>query len=89
MNIFRWIPHIRVRSVVIPRPRCTFTQFTRAMATGSADLNNTSAERARIELAVDSTYDSVSLAIPSSEDDADVRKSYRLFLLDREEAKQD
>lgn len=70
MNIFRWIPHIRVRSVVIPRPRCTFTQFTRAMATGSAD-------------------DSVSLAIPSSEDDADVRKSYRLFLLDREEAKQD
>lgn len=59
------------------------------MATGSADLNNTSAERARIELAVDSTYDSVSLAIPSSEDDADVRKSYRPFLLDREEAKQD
>jgi arsenic resistance protein ArsH len=59
------------------------------MATGFGDLNNTSAERARTELAVDSAYDGVSLAIPSSEDDADVRKRYRPFLLDGEEAKQD
>jgi len=89
MNVFRSILRISVRSTVILRPQCPFTQFTRTMATGFGDLNNTSAERARTELAVDSAYDGVSLAIPSSEDDADVRKRYRPFLLDGEEAKQD
>jgi arsenic resistance protein ArsH len=59
------------------------------MATANGDLNNTSAERARAELVVDPTYNGVSLAIRSSEDDPHVRKSYRPFLQDGEEAKND
>jgi arsenic resistance protein ArsH len=59
------------------------------MAAPNGDLNNTSAERARIELAVDPAYSGVSLAIPSSEDDPAIRQSYRPFLHDGEEAKDD
>jgi arsenic resistance protein ArsH len=59
------------------------------MAAPNGDLNNTSTERARIELAVDPAYNGVSLAIPSSEDDLEIRKSYRPFLHDGEEAKYD
>ncbi|EAT83276.1 hypothetical protein SNOG_09084 [Parastagonospora nodorum SN15] len=53
------------------------------MATSlNGDLNNTAAERARAELIVDPTYRNISLAIPASEDEDVVRKSYRPFLLD-------
>lgn len=57
------------------------------MANG--DLNNTAAERARKELVVDSTYSKVSFAIPPSQDDPDVRKRYRPFLLDEKISKSD
>jgi arsenic resistance protein ArsH len=59
------------------------------MATVNGDLNNTSAERARIEITLDSAYDGLSLTIPSSEDDPDVRRIYRPFILEGEHAKED
>jgi arsenic resistance protein ArsH len=59
------------------------------MVAPSGDLNNTAAERARIELAVDAAYHGVSLAIASSDDDTNIRKSYRPFLLDGEEEQND
>jgi arsenic resistance protein ArsH len=89
MNLFRAIPRIGVRNTVILRPRRSFIQYHRTMATANGDLNNTSAERARAELAVDPAHDGVSFAIPSSEDDPDIRKRYRPFLQDGEEAKDD
>jgi arsenic resistance protein ArsH len=89
MHLFRTIPRISPRSVIVLRPKRSFVQFARNMAAPNGDLNNTSAERARIELAVEPAYNGVSLAIPSSEDDPNVRKSYRPFLLDGEEAKDD
>lgn len=48
----------------------------------NGDLNNTAAERARVEIKSDQAYRSLSLAISSSEDDLEVRKLYRPFLLD-------
>lgn len=56
---------------------------------GNGDLNNTAAERARAEIAIDAEYRDVSLAIPVSEDDNATRKQYRPFLLDERHAEQD
>jgi arsenic resistance protein ArsH len=50
------------------------------MANG--DLNNTAAERARRELEVDPAYRRQSFAISQSQDDPEVRRKYRPFLLD-------
>jgi arsenic resistance protein ArsH len=89
MNVFRTIPRIGALKIAIFCPQRAFTQFACKMAAPNGDLNNTSAERARIELAVDPAYSRVSLAIPSSEDDPLVRKSYRPFLVNGEEEKDD
>ena len=89
MNVFRSIPRIGVRNTTILCPQRFIIGYTRTMATTNGDLNNTSAERARAELAVDPAYDGISFAIPSSEDDPDIRKSYRPFLQDGEEVKDD
>ena len=48
----------------------------------NGDLNNTAAERTRIGIAVDSAYRDTSFAIPASQDDHLIRKTYRPFLLD-------
>lgn len=53
------------------------------------DLNNTSAERARREFEIDPAYHKRSFCIPQSEDDAEVRRQYRPFLLDEETSKID
>ncbi|KAJ2893508.1 arsenate resistance ArsH [Zalerion maritima] len=57
------------------------------------DLNNTqmmrTAEGEQAELAPDSRYSHVTLEIPESEDDAEIRRKYRPFLLDPEIAKND
>jgi arsenic resistance protein ArsH len=53
----------------------------------NGDLNNTAAERARAEITADPAYRTLSLAIPASEDEESVRRSYRPFLFD--EASQD
>jgi arsenic resistance protein ArsH len=55
----------------------------------NGDLNNTAAERARAQIAVDPAYQGRSLAIPASQDDPVIRKSYRPFLLDEEKATND
>ena len=55
----------------------------------NGDLNNTSAERARAEIAIDPAYQRLSLAIPASEDDAEVRNKYRPFLIDAVDAEHD
>jgi arsenic resistance protein ArsH len=58
-------------------------------AQANGDLNNTAAERARIELAVDPAYSDRSWAISAAEDDPVVRESYRPFLLDDEVTRND
>lgn len=55
----------------------------------NGDLNNTSAERARAELTIDPEYRRRSLAIPPSEDDAEIRKAYRPFILEGKDAEDD
>ena len=47
------------------------------------DLNNTAAARVHIQLEVDPAYQLRSFPIPLSEDDAEIRKLYRPFLLDQ------
>jgi arsenic resistance protein ArsH len=51
-------------------------------AATNGDLNNTSAERVRAEVATDPAYHHTSLAIPACTDEASVRQTYRPFLLD-------
>ncbi|KAH7111820.1 flavoprotein-like protein [Dendryphion nanum] len=48
----------------------------------NGDLNNTAAERVRTEIARDPKYDNLSFAISSSQDDPQIRKTYRPFLLE-------
>lgn len=55
----------------------------------NGDLNNTSAERVRAELAIDPAYQGLSLAIPPSEDEAQIRESYRPFIIRGGDASQD
>ena len=68
---------------ICAQPRPLISQRQMAVQT-NGDLNNTAAERARIELAVDPLYSNQSFAISAAEDDPAVRKSYRPFLLDDE-----
>lgn len=55
----------------------------------TGDLNNTAAERARKELEVDPAYRNRSFALSQAQDDAEVRRKYRPFLLDEETSKSD
>ncbi|KAG9203465.1 hypothetical protein G6514_002832 [Epicoccum nigrum] len=55
----------------------------------TGDLNNTAAERARKELEVDPAYRHGSFALSQAQDDAEVRRKYRPFLLDEETEKSD
>lgn len=49
---------------------------------GHGDLNNSFASRPRVELVPEPGYTRQSFAIPAENDDLDVRKRYRPFLLD-------
>jgi len=90
MKIYRSILSIGVRSTITSRPLRTSLSFARTMATiPNGDLNNTSAERARTELDIDPAYQGRSLAIPPSEDDVEVRKAYRPFILEGKDAEDD
>lgn len=55
----------------------------------NGDLNNTTAERARRELEVDPAYGKQTFAISQSQDDLEVRRKYRPFLLDGETSSSD
>ncbi|KAK9371667.1 flavoprotein-like protein [Lipomyces chichibuensis] len=57
--------------------------------TSNGDLNNASAARQTTEIVPDSTYLGRTFAIPAMEDDSDIRKEYRPFLLDDEIANND
>jgi arsenic resistance protein ArsH len=57
--------------------------------TTNGDLNNTAAERARRQIVADPAYRNFSLAIPSAQDDPQVRQKYRPFLLEDEKTDQD
>ncbi|RMZ73299.1 arsenic resistance [Pyrenophora seminiperda CCB06] len=89
-RIYRFIQIINTCSTPpIPAQRC-FSQFFRTMsAAPNGDLNNTLAERVRGEIAVDPAYQGLSLAIPASEDDVDIRRKYRPFIVEAAEAKED
>lgn len=86
---------VRPRSLCRPGAYLSFQTpkliFIRKMATTTinGDLNNTAAERARIEITVDPAYHGRSLAIPYSQDDSTIRQSYRPFLLDDETTSSD
>lgn len=60
-----------------------------ATINGNGDLNNLQAIRTRVDLDVDPAFSHISLAVPESEDDADVRARYRPFLLEGSEAEHD
>jgi arsenic resistance protein ArsH len=62
---------------------------TTAPTMANGDLNNTEAERARRELEVDPAYRKQSFAITQSQDDPEVRRIYRPFLLDEETSSND
>ncbi len=55
----------------------------------NGDLNNTAAERVRAQITTDAAYRDHSLAIPASQDEAPIRKTYRPFLLDDVHSGQD
>ena len=55
----------------------------------NGDLNNSSASRIVEKFQVDSTYSSRSLAISEHNDDADIRKKYRPFILDTKSSTSD
>lgn len=51
-----------------------------AIASSNGDLNNDGAQRKTATIAADPAYSRTSLAIPSAEDDARIRSTYRPFL---------
>jgi arsenic resistance protein ArsH len=87
MNSFQFA--IRLTSVYKPTTLRRFQTSAPFLKMTNGDLNNTAAERARTELAVDPAYRSCSFAISQAEDDAEVRKNYRPFMLDEEISKSD
>ena len=48
----------------------------------NCDLNNTVAARVQVHIEGDQSYTNRSFAVPSTEDDATLRREYRPFLLD-------
>lgn len=56
---------------------------------GHGDLNNSHAARKAAKSVPDPAYCSVSFAIPEGEDDPEIRRRYRPFLLTEEHAKDD
>jgi arsenic resistance protein ArsH len=87
MNAYPLLPRTFILGKIAPSIRHS---FARTMATSmNGDLNNTEAERARAEITVDSAYRNLSFAIPASDDEDVVRKSYRPFLLDDAHKEQD
>jgi arsenic resistance protein ArsH len=87
MIIYRSLFRTVVHRTVISHPSQLFAKMASSATNG--DLNNTAAERARRDLAIDPAYAKRSFAIPSSQDDAEIRKSYRPFLLNEAVAEHD
>ena len=60
------------------------TQEAQLHVASMGDLNNTDAARVAVSLRPDPSYLNRTLEIPASEDDPEVRKAYRPFLLSSE-----
>ena len=60
-----------------------------AIAASTGDLNDTAAARPTVEIVPDSAYIHSSLAISESEDDRQIRESYRPFLRNARTSSQD
>jgi hypothetical protein len=87
MNVYRSFQSTGFRNCVSFGVR---QPLSRAMATiTNGDLNNTSAERLRAEIATDSAYRNISLAIKSSQDEPLIREKYRPFLVEDAQSDQD
>jgi len=69
-----------VRRFTTSPARTGATTTTTPVSSTNGDLNNTSAARQAIHITTDEAYLDRSLAIPESEDDPDVRRTYRPFL---------
>jgi arsenic resistance protein ArsH len=87
MNVYRLLHRTVFRHSFALSARHSAPRKMASVTNG--DLNNTAAERARIELTVDPTYRDLSLAIPSSQDEPAVRNSYRPFVLGDDKVDQD
>jgi arsenic resistance protein ArsH len=89
MSIFRALPRTALRINKTPFGRRSFA-LSRTMGTvANGDLNNTAAERNRVQLTADPAYRHASLALTPATDDAEVRSSYRPFLQDDAPPSQD
>ena len=60
-----------------------------ARNTSQGDLNNIAAARSAVVISPDLTNSTQTLAIPASEDDAQIRKAYRPFILNDQITKDD
>jgi arsenic resistance protein ArsH len=78
-------------STVFPSvsPRTSPQRATARLASSNGDLNNLSAVRPAAKLAVDAAYVRQSLAIQGFDDDPEIRRQYRPFLLPEEIAASD
>ena len=70
-------------------PRISPQGATTRLVSSNGDLNNTSAVRPVTEIAVDAAFVRQSLAIQESDDEPDIRRQFRPFLLDKEIADSD
>jgi arsenic resistance protein ArsH len=87
MNVYRLAQRTAFRSRIALSARRLPIRKMSTVTNG--DLNNTAAERARAELAIDPAYRNSSFAIPSAEDEPAVRSSYRPFLIEDDKLDQD
>lgn len=65
-------------------PRTTVQRTTTKLASSNGDLNNLAAIRPVTEIAVDAAFVRQSLAIQESDDEPEIRRQYRPFLLPEE-----
>jgi hypothetical protein len=70
-------------------PRTSPPRATTRLASSNGDLNNLSAVRPVTEIAVDAAFVRQSLAIQETDDDPEIRRQYRPFLLSEETANSD
>ncbi|KAK4641650.1 hypothetical protein QC761_512560 [Podospora bellae-mahoneyi] len=74
---------------LIPATRLRFTGHMQTIIRNMGDLNNTEAMREHVKPAHDSTYEFKSFAIRPCDEDQDIRKRYRPFLLSDEISESD
>lgn len=82
MNVYRTFQRTAFRNHSTFRVRQSFPRKMGSIMNG--DLNNTAAERMRTEITADPAYRHLSLAILPAQEEPDVRRLYRPFLLEGE-----